>query len=314
MTGKLDFVLQFRDEQVAEEVRRKAELGWLDMEFMVYGTAYLKNDQMYYRISSEEKDIYAFIEASLAEHIFCGDVLSLYKRCSVPIGTKEDKEIELAKQLGQQLKNKYPRELFELLQELSEAVQGDESYGWLLQMQEALEGVFEEERLGWFESQLEACYGSQRLSNQHYFEFKQWLKEERRYMLDDAIAKDSCAKTFYGLMAEDATSQAGFRYFEDSLAVYIYKKKFALEAQGRLTSPLFARTYWYHYGQRMGTMKNDYLRAMQQVMDARYWTQLRAVNTAKIISGSGEEALKQMSEEARATYRRYLGRWGVRLR
>ena len=108
MTGKLDFVLQFRDEQVAEEVRRKAELGWLDTEFMVYGTAYLKNDQMYYRISSEEKDIYAFIEASLAEHIFCGDVLSLYKRCSVPIGTKEDKEIELAKQLGQQLKKNTP--------------------------------------------------------------------------------------------------------------------------------------------------------------------------------------------------------------
>ena len=43
-------VLKFRDEQVAEDVAKKAMLGWFDVEFIMYGCAYLdpKTDKMCY--------------------------------------------------------------------------------------------------------------------------------------------------------------------------------------------------------------------------------------------------------------------------
>lgn len=41
MTGNLDMMMKFRDLRVAEAIGKKAALGWFDVEFTVYGCAYL---------------------------------------------------------------------------------------------------------------------------------------------------------------------------------------------------------------------------------------------------------------------------------
>ena len=48
MTGNLNMMMKFRDLQVAEDVGKKAELGWFDVEFTMYGCAYLNDGKMYY--------------------------------------------------------------------------------------------------------------------------------------------------------------------------------------------------------------------------------------------------------------------------
>ena len=53
-----------RDIQVARDFGRKAELGWMEVEFTVYGCAYLDpiENKVLYRVSSHAEDIYQFIE------------------------------------------------------------------------------------------------------------------------------------------------------------------------------------------------------------------------------------------------------------
>lgn len=310
MTGKLDFVLQFRDEQVAEEVRRKAELGWLDVEFVVYGTAYLKDGKRYYRISSNELDIYEFVEKSMCNDIFCANPISYSKRCSVPIGTKEDKELEIKKLLGKQLQEKYPVELFELLKETTIKIRDDQSYEWLQAMRNTLEGVFDEEKLRYFEIQLEYCYSCQRLLQEHYLEMKKWIEEEKKYMEDDFVEKDLFEKSFYGILYEDKGTDE-YRHLEDSLAVYIYKKKMVLESQGILVGPIYAKKYWYHYGKTIKDLKEDYMKTCRVNMGPNYWSQLRKINTTRSFDEKSNIQLEKMSKEAQETYRRYLSRWRV---
>ena len=66
MTGDLSLFSKFRDIQAADYVRRRAELGWFDVEFTMYGCAYLDihDNKMRYKVSSREEDIYDFIEKS----------------------------------------------------------------------------------------------------------------------------------------------------------------------------------------------------------------------------------------------------------
>ena len=61
MTGNLQMLIQLHDEVVAEEVGKMAELGYFDVEFTMYGCAYLECGKRYYKVSPEAADIYQFI-------------------------------------------------------------------------------------------------------------------------------------------------------------------------------------------------------------------------------------------------------------
>ena len=74
MTAKLEINEMFRDLRVAETVGQKLEMGWQEIEFTVYGTAYLKDGEMNYKISSEAGKIYQFIENALTEDIYCSNI------------------------------------------------------------------------------------------------------------------------------------------------------------------------------------------------------------------------------------------------
>lgn len=62
MTVDLDMMLDLRDLQVALDVQRRAEMGWFDVEFTMYGCAYYQNGERYYRVSTHDEKIYNFIE------------------------------------------------------------------------------------------------------------------------------------------------------------------------------------------------------------------------------------------------------------
>ena len=90
MTAKLEINEMFRDMKVAETVGEKLQMGWLEVEFTVYGTAYLKDGELHYKISSEAGKIYQFMETSLSKDIYCSNIQTFTHMCHVPIGMNED--------------------------------------------------------------------------------------------------------------------------------------------------------------------------------------------------------------------------------
>lgn len=314
MTGRLNFVLQFRDAQVAEDVRKKAELGWLEQEFTMYGTAYLQDGEMCYKVSADAGKIYAFIEASTRRQIFCSNVLTHTRTCAVPIGQQEDTALAVKKETACRLRQTYPPELFILLQKLAEQIRTDDAYPYLCAQRDALEGVFDERRLKSFEDLTAHCYSAQKLSPAHYQALAAWIEREKQGLLDDFVSKDRFSKTFYGLAYAAPT---GFRYLHDSLPEYICQRQAALEEKGTFTSPIFAQTLYYNYTYDLAACRQDYDALLKATLSPQRLTQqmaiLRPAEHPTIQDTIDPHLLQNLSPQAQATLARHLGRWGVTL-
>ena len=88
MTGNLNMMMKFRDIQVAEDIGKKAALGYFDVEFTMYGCAYWDGERKY-KISPNKEDIYRFIEEANLKEIYPSNVMQYTERCPVPSGMKE---------------------------------------------------------------------------------------------------------------------------------------------------------------------------------------------------------------------------------
>lgn len=86
MTGNLQLLAKMHDKVVAEEVGKMAELGYFDVEFTMYGCAYLEDGKRYYKVSPDAADIYRFIERANLRKILPSNVLQYTKKCAVPAG------------------------------------------------------------------------------------------------------------------------------------------------------------------------------------------------------------------------------------
>ncbi len=311
MTGRLNFVLQFRDAQVAADVRKKAELGWFDMEFTMYGTAYLDGGEMCYKVSSNASKIYSFIEEAAHRQLFCSNVATLSRTCAVPMGMKDDMALTIKKELACQLRQDYPQELFLLLGELAAEIRTDTAYPWLASKQKALEGVFDDRALKHFQTLVQYCYSCQKLSEAHYQSLMAWIRREYQCMLDSFIAKDLFEKHFYGFAYAHTT---GYRYLQDSLPEYICQRKFALEEQGIFTSPILAETLWYNYTYTLADCRRDYDNLLKTYLPEPDLKHLHAIlNTVaqRTPAAAYQRALQDLSPQAQATFNRHLGRWGL---
>ena len=70
MTVDLNMMLDLRDLQVAMDVAKRAELGWFDVEFTMYGTCFSQDGQRYFRVSAQADKIYDWIETA-GSRAFC---------------------------------------------------------------------------------------------------------------------------------------------------------------------------------------------------------------------------------------------------
>ncbi len=312
MTGRLNFVLQFRDAQVAEDVRKKAELGWFEQEFTMYGTAYLNDGEMCYKISADAGKIYAFIEASSRQQIFCSNVLTHTRTLAVPIGEKEETALAVKKETACLLRRAYPPEFFRLLAQLAEDIRTDAAYPWLCAQRETLEGIFDERRLAHFQDLVQHCYSAQKLSPAHCRELLDWVHQQYLCMLDDFVSKDRFEKSFYGIAY---ASGSGFRYLHDSLPEYICQRQAALEEKGVFVSPVFAQTLWYNYTYDLAACRQDYDALLKATLSPDMLKQLQIILRGPQYTPrpSFIRTLQDMGPQAQDAFNRHLGRWGVTL-
>ena len=310
MGGRLDFTAKFRDLQVMEDVKKKAELGWFEMDFTVYGTAYLKDGEMNYTISSDAGKIYQFIEEAAFNGIYCSDVMEeTYKRL-VPLGMKEEVLLDVKKQLAYQLYKTYPKELFVVLEKIAKEIQDDSAYQLLLNEKEKLEGLFDEHKLKYFRRLVNYCYSLQRLNDLHHHELLHWIDIEEKCIEDSFVTKDVFEKTFYGVAYFDG---AKYKYIEDSVAEYIYRKKNELDEQGIFTSPVFTETLWYNYVYTLKDCRKQFSQLFRDNMNDSYLSNLANINQNKRVLNDADlrDNVNNLSEGSHNLLQFYLQKWNT---
>ena len=312
MTGNLQMLMMLHDEVVAEEVGKMAELGYFDIEFTMYGCAYLENGKRYYKVSPDAADIYRFIERANLRRVFPSNVLQYTKKCAVPAGMKEviaqDVKVELAKQLSEL----FPVEFFEMLHALADQMTENSASNMLWQQVDELEGLFDIEKLRRFEELLDYMYSCRKVTTEEYKKLHAWLKDERKSMMENFETKDMFEKTMYGVLYMDGERP---RYVENARMEYIYEKLYGIETQGGIATPVFAKTFWYNYRYRLADVIKDYKTELHETLNTDYLNTLEKIRRTDRFEDQFVNAVMQVRErfglKPAETLLRYGDRWGV---
>lgn len=312
MTGRLGLMMKLHDAQVADDVRRMAELGYFDTEFTMYGCAYVESDRRYYKISPNAEDIYSFIEKSNLQSIFPSNVYEYTKKCPVPAGMKEVIAQDVKMELAKKIRDSFPEEFFVMLANLASDVTDDSAAEYMWSMVDELEGVFDIERLRRFEEQMEYIYTCRKITWETFKNLRVWLKDERKSMLENFETKDIFEKTIYGMMYLDGDRM---RYVENARMEYVYERLYDVESKGGVATPIFKRTYWYNYSYRLADVMQDYKKALRGYYDRTYLDELekrrRTDANRDLFIDTYRSVKKLYGDKAGETLLRYGNRWGI---
>lgn len=256
--------LKFRDLQVAEDVGKKAKLGWVDVEFAIAGCAYLdpETNKLCYMVSSNEEDIYRFVEKSARSNIYPGKILHMQKRFPVPSGMKDAVCEDLMRDLARELKQQYPKEFFRELYQIADYITTDHAAMYLWDMAEEIEGLFDEERLLQFEEMTNYFFGRRLLLPSTYKGLCKWLSDERKNMQDDYMNSRLHKTQLYGAIYELGGKQYSL---VDVKRENIYRNLLGKEEAGAFIGPMYAKTFWYNQTTPVATSRTAFKKQLQQM-------------------------------------------------
>lgn len=315
MTVDLEMMLDLRDLQVAMDVAKKAEMGWFDVEFTMYGCSYLQEGKRYYRMSAEAGKIYDFIEAAPRISVFPSNIMTMTLTCPVPMGMKDIIAQDVKKDLAKQLREQYPAAFLDYLAETAALAESDDGLPILLTEQDKVEGCFDQRRLRRFQELVDYTYSCRKITATQYRQMMAWLHEELKSLEDDWVSKDIFEKTFYAIAYETAS---GIAYFDNAQKATVYRKKYELQQRGILVAPIISETYWYNYTLRLPAVHALFEQVMVQTLDSGYMERLRQIS-AHNTSLSKEAFAKRLAYVSREfgscaaqTFRRYGYCWGIK--
>lgn len=315
MTVDLNMMLDLRDLQVAMDVAKRAEMGWFDVEFTMYGTCFERDGRRYFRVSADAARIYDFIETGAQKNSLPTNVLTLTKTCPVPTGMREFISSDVKKLLAKQLEAAYPQAFFALLAETAELASEDDALPLLLAERDKVAGCFDEQKLRRFQELVDFTYNARKISPSHYQDLYAWLARERRSLEAYPISKDIFEKTFYAIAYKN--DDGALTYLDNAQKATVYAKKYALESQGRFVTPVFAQTYWYNYTVRLPQVHSRFLSALHDTVNSDYLALLEKISAHndRLSPGDFQERLdyaaQQFGELAAGTLGQYGRRWGI---
>lgn len=314
MTIDLNMMIDLRDMQVALDVAQRAELGWFDVEFTMYGCAYWKEGKRYYRLSAFNEKIYDFIENSTQNGVLSSDLWTLTRKYPVPTGMREDIALDVKKELAQELAKKFPQEFFRYLEELAVLATEETALPFLQQQWQAVSCTFDVEKLQLFREMVEYAYLNRKISSGSYTKMTELILEEQKSMEENFIAKDIFEKTFYAIAYEDKN---GLKYVKNARPGNIYQKKAELELRGVFTSPVFSKTYYYNYDLCLPEVQKLFDQDVKRHMTMAYLKVLQGIykGNERISKAQFDEyrreAAEKFGEAAAETLRHYGYRWGI---
>lgn len=291
MTGRFITGAIVRDLQAAENIGDRARLGWFDKEFNFYGTAYIKNQEPYYLISSNGARIYDFAQKRLGEDVFCTPTEFYMKKCSVPSGTEDSMAMELKMILAQKLRERYPKDFLQEFQSLFQGMYTDSAKAILEQFQDQIDGLFDEELLKLFGILVEQAYGERKLTRYAYIAFKNWIMDVHADMDDDLIVKDIYHKDLYCLRYQENNQ---WRIAINAQKERLYSKRFDLVKRHIAALPIYGRTYWYNTDYRLSDARADFEQYLKSdVMEYFFYI----ANEIQRLPGAVDEKFYQKQSE-----------------
>lgn len=288
----------FRDVQVAMDFQQMAAAGYIDTEFTMYGCAYWEAGKRHYVVSSEEGDVWQFIEDCKRLGRCPTPLQSLKKVCPVPLGQKEAIADEVKVSLAEQLQKDYSAEFMQAFAQLAEVPNSNTAYTLVQKAVQAVLSTFSEEKLRLAEDLLLLAYARKVLTQESFAQLGRVLAHERDNLLEDVVAKDILHRNFYTIMYEAAPNQ--HKMLTNARREWILQKKAKLQLEGKVVTPIYTGSYWYNNQQSLEAVKARHQEKCQQILSADYFAFVKAIHQCQ--GPFEKEALEAAVRDVGARY------------
>lgn len=265
-------MVAIRDLKCSWDIAEMAALGKFEEEFIVYGCCYVEDGQVFYRMSTQEDEMYLFVEQCMERGVYPSPVQSILNRTLVPSGMQDEYLYKTKVMLAKQMQEQYPSALLKKFAALAEIDANDNAAELLYRIKKSLIGCFERERLELVEGMIQFAYQQKKLTRQTYQELQQWLAYVYRQMEDDVVIKKNVQRTFYGMAYRNEAGKV--KYFTNARKSEVCKRREQLLCQGIWTTPIVQKTYYFEQQPNLGQVRVEFLDQMAQWMDDDYWQTL----------------------------------------
>ena len=305
----------FRDVQAAMDFQQMASLGYMDTEFTMYGCAYWEHDQRQYVISSKEADIWRFMADGQKKGRYTTPIATLTKVCPVPLGQKEAIADQVKLALAQELQRDYPAAFWAEFAQAAATAAADTARPIVDAICRSAAASFSEEQLSWAEALLVLAYDSKVLSSDSYQAMRRQLAHERDKLWEDVAAKDILEKHFYTILYED--DQGRLKRLTNARWEWVCQKKSQLEKEGRLVTPIYAKTYWYNNQQTLDDVRAWHEAACDRILTADNYALIKAIADcpspfqAEAYWSAGRSVRHRYGDKAWEMWQLYARRWHI---
>ena len=268
-----------REIVIAQDIAEMAALGWFAQEFIVYGCCYMENGIIYYKVSSQNTELYRFREACMKRGIYVSPVMELLNRVMVPSGMQEEYQlrtkIKLAKQM-QQAYEVHDGDLLKTFTLLAGQDDNDNAAVLLYALQKKMRGCFERESVQLVESIVHYAYQQKKLKQDTYQELCQWLDYVYSQMEDDVVIKKNFQRTFYGFAHWNENGV--MRYYTNASEGEARKRREELMCKGIHSTPILQKAYYFDNQPDLLQIKEAFVQQLKMWMDEEYMGYLYAID------------------------------------
>lgn len=306
------YSFESRDMRCANDVGRMAALGRFDKEFLSYGCAYLKDDVVYYRISSDQGEIQRFFEESIHDHLYPTFVESDIYRSPVPAGMEEEIRYKSKYRLAQSFKEWYPTSFFYELAEWTQIPANDVAADLLQSWFDEIRYHFDLFELQGYQHFLARAHQAKKLTDRSYHYFHEGVEKIVQQFADDPIVKERFDRSLYGFMARDEEGKMTLHF--DAQRPKVFAQYLEALCAGNEAAPVLEKTYTFHDFSDFSEIRGAFKTLVRESQGPAYFRALdalRGLPSPVDRAGFSEALARQQDAHTRKTFTYYGRLWQI---
>lgn len=306
-----------RDAETTSLVAIMAELKYFDEQFLFYGTVYVENGIIKYRLNSKATPIYNFFSKAAQKNLCPTLIMKHIQMVKVPSGKEDEVAAQVRDIFVQKLIEYYPKKFFLILHELEQIPATDVAEEILLQLQDELMFCFEIDEINLFIGIINMAFDAKKIQKDAYSQLIDWCDRRIEQIQRSVHVIWSDKRYYYGFLylehnCVQAYSNADFSNVVEHLCAFEIKNVFC--------TPIFSKYYWFD-AKPMMTLKEwriIFEKDMMQLMDEEYWKNVRKIKnleptiTPKFYLERLEMIDRKKYPKAIETLLYYGGKWDCR--
>ena len=264
---------RMKDEDCAGIVAILMELKYFDEQFVYYGTSYVENGVIKYRMHDKAEKIYRFYENSVQYHLYPLEIVRFVQYKKVPSGKENEIAVEVQADFAKHLKEIYPKQLFRMIQLAGATKASDAARPILKDWQDALELCFVEDKINLFAGAVQMVYQAKQLTDETFKQMINWVDDKHTQIISHTNSRWRKPCKMHGFLYQEYGKQ---QVYVNALWHKAVERQHEIKAKGLVCTPIFSKEYWMDSmpGWDLTKWRGKFEEDIKTLMDESYFEHL----------------------------------------